>query len=105
MARKRFVVEAEWSGYTSGQRRVCHRTVETLFRAGYEALHSHTFGDGTYMTITVRDAKPRERVQKLNGYGVLLRNAAMDEWSRQKANCQNSAVTNQPTGEHLEVPK
>lgn len=84
MSRKRFIVEAEWSGYTSGQRRVCHRTVETLFRAGYDALHSHTFGDGTYMTISVRDAKPREKVMQFNGYDQLLRKAAMDEWFRLK---------------------
>jgi len=45
-ARKRFVVEAEWSGYHSGQRHVCHRTVETLFRAGYENLRYHHFSDG-----------------------------------------------------------
>jgi hypothetical protein len=81
MSRKRFIVEAEWSGYHSGQRRVCHRTVETLFRAGYDALGSHMFGDGTYMTINVRDAAPRERVRQLNGYGSVLRAAAMKAWS------------------------
>jgi hypothetical protein len=85
VARKRFVVEAEWSGYHSGQQHVCHRTVETLFRAGYEALHSHTFGDGTYMSISVRDAKPRERVERKNGHGTLLRDLAMQKWSELKA--------------------
>lgn len=84
-SRKRFVVEAEWSGYHSGQGHVCHRTVETLFRAGYEALRSHAFGDGTYLTITVRDAKPREKVKQLTGYSTLLRDAAMQAWSAQKA--------------------
>jgi len=85
MARKRFVVEATWSGYTSGQQHVCHRTVETLFRAGYEALRSHTFVDGTYMLISVRDAKPRERIERKNGYGALLLDLAMHEWSKLKA--------------------
>lgn len=85
MARKRFIVEAQWSGYHSGQQHVCHRTVETLFRAGYEALGSHSFSDGTYMTITVRDAKPRERVEQKKGYNTLLRNLAMDKWSELKA--------------------
>jgi hypothetical protein len=80
--RQRFVVEAEWSGYHSGQRRVCHRTVETMFRAGYEALHSHTFGDGTYLSISVRDAKPRERVEQIKGYCGLLRDLAMDKWKQ-----------------------
>lgn len=81
MSRKRFIVEAEWSGYYSGQRRVCHRTVETLFRAGYESLHWHQFTDGTGMRISVRDAKPRERIQTINGYGSVLRDAAMKKWS------------------------
>lgn len=85
MARKRFVVEAEWSGYHSGQQHVCHRTVETLFRAGYEALHSHTFGDGTHMSINVRDCKPRERIEEKHGYDPLLRNLAMQKWSELKA--------------------
>lgn len=85
VARKRFVVEATWSGYHSGQQHVCHRTVETLFRAGYEALHSHTFGDGTYMSISVRDAKPRERIERKNGYGSLLSDLAMKKWSELKA--------------------
>ena len=85
MTRKRFVVEAEWSGYHSGQQHVCHRTVETLFRAGYEALHSHSFGDGTFMTIRVRDAKPRERVDEKRGYSSLLRDLAMNKWSELKA--------------------
>lgn len=80
MARKRFVVEATWSGYHSGQEHVCHRTVERYFRAGYEALHSHTFGDGTHMTITVRDAKPREHVEQKNGYGSLLNELAWKKW-------------------------
>jgi hypothetical protein len=83
-SRKRFVVEAEWSGYHGGQRRVCHRTVETLFRAAYEAIGSHTFGDGTYMTITVRDAKPRERVRQLKGYCELLRDLVHREYQKAK---------------------
>lgn len=86
--RKRFVVEAEWSGYHSGQRHVCHRTVETLFRAGYENLRYHNFTDGTGMTISVRDAKPRERIERKNGYGTLLRDLAMEKWSELKAASQ-----------------
>lgn len=85
MARKRFVVEATWSGYHWGQSHICHRTVETLFRIGYENLHSHVFGDGTHMSITVRDAKPRERVERMNGYSKLLRDLAMDKWSELRA--------------------
>jgi hypothetical protein len=54
------------------------------FGGGYEALHSHTFGDGTYMSISVRDAKPRERIERKNGYGSLLRDLAMQKWSELK---------------------
>jgi hypothetical protein len=79
MSRKRFVVEAEWSGYSRSQQHVVHRTVETLFRSGYEALSHHTFGDGTSLCISVRDAKPRERVQEIKGYSSLLRDAAMKQ--------------------------
>jgi hypothetical protein len=81
MKRKRFVVTAVWSGYHSGQTRVCHRTVETLFRAGYEALRWHQFSDGTGLHINVRDALPRERIHTINGYGSILRDAAMDKWN------------------------
>lgn len=73
MSRKRFVVECEWSGYTSRQQRVVHRTVETTFREVYEALRWHHFSDGTGMSISVRDAKPRERVAQIRGYSSLLR--------------------------------
>lgn len=82
-ARKRFVVEAEWSGYCSCQQWICHRTVETLFRAGYEAINRHRFSDGTYLTVTVRDAKPREKIQQIHGYSELLRDIAMTEWRKQ----------------------
>jgi hypothetical protein len=80
-SRKRFVVEAEWSGYTSAQQRIVHRTVETLFRVGYENIGHYFFGDNTSLSVNVRDAKPRERVQKINGYGTLLRDLAMKKWS------------------------
>jgi hypothetical protein len=81
---KRFVVEATWSGYHSGQSRVCHRSVETYWREAYEALHSHSFSDGTYMTITVRDAKPRERVLPIYGYQQLLRELAFKKYEELK---------------------
>ena len=82
--RKRFVVEATWSGYTSEQSRVVHRTVETTFRAGYEGLYSHMFSDGTLLYISVRDAKPREKVTELKGYKVLLTDLAMNKWKELK---------------------
>ena len=94
--RQRFVVEAEWSGYVSSQRRIVHRTVETLFRAGYDALQYHSFSDGTGLTISVRDCKPREKVQQIHGYGQLLRDRAMDAWQAQR-NAQT--VSSSQTGD------
>ena len=81
---KRFVVEATWNGYTSGQRRVCHRSVETYWRAGYEAIGWHQFSDGTGMSVLVRDAKPRERVEQKLGYSTLLRDLAFKEYEKLK---------------------
>ena len=82
--RQRFVVEAEWSGYHSNQRRVCHRTVETLFRVGYESIGTLMFSDGTYLTVTVRDAKPREKVQQIHSYDELLHAAAVKAWNNKR---------------------
>lgn len=84
MSTKRFVVEGEWSGYTSAQQRVVHRTVETYWRDGYERIRSHNFSDGTYLAVRVRDALPRERVVEIHGYDKLLREAAFTEFERFK---------------------
>jgi hypothetical protein len=80
MTRKRFIVEAEWTGYQSSQQRIVHRTVETHFRAGFEALEYHQFSDGTGLRISVRDCKPRERVKEIRGYKVLLDELAWKKW-------------------------
>lgn len=82
---KRFVVEATWGGYTSSQAHVCHRSVETFWRAGYEAIRWHQFGDGTGMSVQVRDAKPRERVEQKLGYTKLLRDLAFQEYEKLRA--------------------
>ena len=76
----RFIIEGEWSGYVSGQRRIVHRTVhEKAFkklRAWAEKTHAIQYSDGTSLTIRVRDAKPRERVSVINGYSSLIRDCA-----------------------------
>lgn len=68
---KRYVLEGEWSGYRSSQRRVVHREVisEEI------PLSCIRYSDGTTLDITVRPAKPRERVQKIGGYTKLVREA------------------------------
>jgi len=72
----RFVLEAEWSGYHSGQRRVCHREVLTRQREAFEAIKSVRFTDGTYLEVSVRDAEPNERVQEIKSYTEVLHGAA-----------------------------
>ncbi len=69
----RFVVECVWGGYVSSQSRTCHVSVETKKRA--EAIGKITgiaFADGTSMSVSVRRAKPREKVTERRGYSELL---------------------------------
>ena len=71
--RKRFIVEGEWSGYRSSQRRIVHRTVHTYGRESYEKLgHAIYYTDGTSLDLTIRDCKPREKVKEIRGYVELL---------------------------------
>jgi hypothetical protein len=67
----RYVLEGTWSGYHSVQRRVVHREV---IRKPIE-LSCIQYTDGTTLQIYVREARPRERVQEINGYGSLIRQA------------------------------
>ena len=69
---KRFVVECVWNGYTSSQRRVCHRTVETYKAKSIEKIHTVAFTDNTTMNVTVRPCKLREQVKEMDCYGTLL---------------------------------
>ena len=77
---QRFVIEGEWTGYHSGQRRVVHRTVHDgaykILRAWAEKTHAIRYTDGTCLVLSVRDAKPRERVKPINGYTSLILNCA-----------------------------
>lgn len=77
---KRFVIEGEWSGYTSSQRRIVHRTVHKdcfkYLRKWAENNHSITYTDGTALHISVRDAKHRERVKEIHGYDSLISDCA-----------------------------
>lgn len=74
--RKRFIIEGTWSGYTSSQSRVVHRTVHSpswkKLRAWADAAHGICYTDGTMLYLTVRDCKPRERVHQIKGYDSLI---------------------------------
>lgn len=77
MSNGRFIVEGLWRGYRSAQDRVAHRTVHTAsekrLRAWAEKTHAIYYTDGTSLELTVRDAKPRERVTEIKGYTGLIR--------------------------------
>lgn len=72
----RFIIEGEWSGYTSAQQRVVHRQVypasRKRLRAWAEKTHGILYTDGTMLYLTVRDTKPRERVKEIRGYTRLI---------------------------------
>ena len=68
---KRFVLEGEWSGYQKSQQRVVHRTVTTRPQK-YEKLESIQFDDGTYLRLSMRPCKPREKVVEIHGYDKLI---------------------------------
>ena len=89
---KRFVIEGEWSGYQSSQQRVVHRTVhagrETSLRAWAEKTHGILYTDGTMLYITVRDCKPRERVQEKHGYDSLIRDCVRHNVASVAALCK-----------------
>ena len=70
----RYVIEGEWSGYSSGQRRVVHREVtDRAARADWcRRAGCILYTDGTRLDLTVREAKPRERVTEIHGYTSLI---------------------------------
>lgn len=72
----RFILEGEWSGYSSSQRRIVHREVVTAKVAEKaREIGSIVYTDGTRLDLYTRAAKSRERVQEINGYGRLIREA------------------------------
>lgn len=79
----RFVIEGEWSGYTSSQRRVVHRTVHPAsfkqLREWCEKNWGIRYTDGTMLILTVRDCKPREQVKTINGYGSLIADCVLHD--------------------------
>ena len=76
----RFVIEGTWSGYTSSQSRVVHRTVHhsswKKLRAWATATHAIRYTDGTCLCLSVRDALPRERIAQIPAYKSLIMDCA-----------------------------
>lgn len=72
----RYVLEGEWTGYTSSQQRVVHREVVSAKKAGsLRHLHKIIYTDGTSLLINVREAKPREVIKPMHQYDDLIRDA------------------------------
>ena len=73
----RWVLEGEWTGYTSSQRKVVHREVVTSAKRAeaLRRLHAIVYTDNTSLILHLREAKPREQVHEVNGYGSLIREA------------------------------
>lgn len=78
----RYVLEGEWTGYSSSQRRIVHRWVISEKRAKNFKLRSIVFRDNTSLIISVRPATFREKVDILNSYGDLIWDAEQTGKSR-----------------------
>lgn len=77
---RRFVIEGTWSGYTEAQSRVVHRQVypgsRKRLREWAEKTSAIYYTDGTALFLSVRDCKPRERVEEKRGYTSLIEDCA-----------------------------
>ena len=72
----RFIIEGEWAGYTSAQRRVVHREVVDKSSAEKaKKLHAIVYTDGTSLLVSVREAAPREKIAAILSYRSLIRDA------------------------------
>ena len=84
----RYVIEGEWTGYTSSQRKVAHREVVSDVQVGkgyiekLKALHAIVYTDGTSLLLSVRQCEPRERIDQVLGYKSLIRDAVRHGGSR-----------------------
>ena len=74
---KRYILEGEWSGYRSEQRKVYHRTIITNPEK-YKNLSFIRFSDDTTLDLSIRPCKLRERVQIINGYNSLIEECITD---------------------------
>ena len=85
----RYVIEGEWSGYSSHQQHVVHRTVTDRkdIADWAKAARFIAYTDGTKLYLTVRECKPREKVREIHGYDDLI-----DECRMEKVNSVEALV-------------
>ncbi len=70
----RFVIEGEWSRYTSSQQRVVHRVVTDRqdIVEWVRKTHAIRYTDGTSLVLSVRPCTFREKVVEIHGYDLLI---------------------------------
>ena len=70
----RYILEGEWSGYTSSQQHIVHRMVisEKKAREINEKLSFIRYTDGTCLYLRTRPCKSREKIRQINGYTSLI---------------------------------
>jgi hypothetical protein len=79
----KFVLEGEWTGYRSDQRRVVHReVVSAKFAEQAKDLRCIVYTDGTSLLVHLREKLPRERVVEVDSYSSLIRDAVKHGGSR-----------------------
>lgn len=78
-----FIVEGEWTGYTSAQRRIVHREVVDAKRADrLKNLKAIVYTDGTTLLINVYPKLHRGKIDTVNSYGSLIKDAEATGKSR-----------------------
>ena len=95
----RYVIEGTWRGYRSSQDHVCHREVYKSNRQGggpfiqtLSKMYSIPFSDGTALIVSVREAKPREKVKEKHGYTSFIRDAVYKEQENRCARDESVGV-------------
>lgn len=74
MTHARYVIEGEWTGYTSAQRHVVHRTVHSdpTLREWIKKNSMIRYTDGTALVLSCRDLGLYERITEQHGYDSLI---------------------------------
>lgn len=74
---KQYILEGEWTGYTSAQRRVVHcEVINQTYYNKLAILHAIVYSDGTSLLISARKKLPRQKVIEKLAYKSLIRDAA-----------------------------
>lgn len=87
-----YIIEGEWDGYKSSQRRVVHReyTTRKKFADEVRELGWIRFSDGTGLSLSVKERHTRTQRQPLSGYSQLIRDclfhkvASVDDLQKKK---------------------